>query len=85
MTFDDFLRGVLAAAAAVRHREVALDFRQRACTTIHDFADLAITDSVAETDVHGESSPAKMCPHLNTNANDCQLTERSRDRETDSP
>lgn len=60
MAFDDFLRGVFAAATAVGDGEIALDFRQRAGAAIHDFANLTITDSVTETDVHGESSPAKM-------------------------
>jgi hypothetical protein len=49
---DDFLCSVFTATAATGDREVALNFRQRTGTAVHDFADLTITDAIAETDVH---------------------------------
>jgi hypothetical protein len=49
---NDFLGSVFTATAAAGDREVALNFRQRTGTAIHDFADLTITDAIAKTNVH---------------------------------
>jgi hypothetical protein len=53
---DDFLCGVFTAPAAAGDREVALNFRQGTGAAVHDFADLAITDAIAKTNVHALGS-----------------------------
>jgi uncharacterized membrane protein len=76
MVVDDFAGAVFALAAAVRDRQVSLDGVQRIGATIHNFANLAIADSIAEADVHSSAQPiVARWVYLNTNANDCQLME----------
>jgi hypothetical protein len=49
---DDLACAVFALTAAIGHRQVCLHRTQGVRTTIHNFADLAITDSVTQADVH---------------------------------
>ena len=57
MVVDDLAGAVFALAAAVRYRQVGLDGVQRIGATIHNFANLAIADPIAEADVHLRLSP----------------------------
>jgi hypothetical protein len=52
MSLNNFSRRILASTAATRDRQLQLHFVQRAGAAIHDFADLAIADGIAKTDVH---------------------------------
>ena len=52
---DHFLSGVFTTSTAIRDGEVTLNFRKCAGTAVDHFANLTITDAVAETDVHGSS------------------------------
>ena len=53
MSLNNFSRRIFAATTAAGDRQVSLYFAKRRGTTIHDFADLAIADGMAQTDVHG--------------------------------
>lgn len=53
LAIDDFAGGLFATPAAIRHRKVGLYFPKRIRSTIHDFADLAVADPIAQADVHG--------------------------------
>ncbi len=53
MGIDDFASCVFAGAAAVCDRQASLHVVQAGCATIHALADLAIADSVTQTNVHG--------------------------------
>jgi hypothetical protein len=50
---DDFPRGFLAAATAIRDGQVGLDLIEGGGAASDDFAQLAIGDGVADADVHG--------------------------------
>ena len=54
---DDFAGAVFALTAAVGDRKVRLDRVQRVGAAIHDFANLAIADPIAEADVHLRLGP----------------------------
>lgn len=73
MILDHFACSVFARAAAIRDGQTGLDITQARCTAIYALADLAITDSVAKTDVH-RCHAITGWSYLNTNANDCQLS-----------
>ena len=81
MFVDDFLRAVLASAAASTDGQTALHVEERTSAAIHAFADLAVGHGMADTDVHMASSiPATgaqaasiVAPILIANKNDCQL------------
>jgi hypothetical protein len=53
MRLNHFSRRILAPAAATGYRQAHLHFEERAGALIDDFADLAIADCMAQTDVHG--------------------------------
>src|SRR5580658_2382947 len=53
---DDRASGVDATAAAATHRQLHLHIREAARALIDCATDLTISDSVADTDVHGEAS-----------------------------
>jgi hypothetical protein len=74
MVVDDLACAVFALTAAIGHWQVRLDRTQRVRAAIHDLANLAITDSVTQADVHlAQSIRNPTMGYLNTNANDCQL------------
>lgn len=52
MFVDDLFRSFLAAATATADGQTTLHLEERAGTTIHAFADLAIGHGMANTDVH---------------------------------
>jgi len=56
MSLNNFSRRIFASAATARDRQLQLHFVERAGTAIHDFADLAITDGIAQANVHGVRS-----------------------------
>jgi hypothetical protein len=60
---DDLAGRVFAPAAAARDGELALNLVERVGAAIHDLADLAITDGMADADVHGsqDRSAVKQC------------------------
>jgi hypothetical protein len=76
---DDLAGAVFTLAAAIGHGQVGLDSAQRIRATIYDLANLAITDSVTQADVHLAQSirDQTIGGMLNTNANDCQLIRNS--------
>jgi hypothetical protein len=53
MVLNNFSRRILAPTAATGDRQLLLDFVQRSGASIHDFADLAIADGIAQANVHG--------------------------------
>jgi hypothetical protein len=53
MVLNNFSRRILASAAAAGDRQLQLYFVQRSGALIHDFADLAIADGIAQANVHG--------------------------------
>jgi len=53
MSLNHFSRRILASAAAAGDGQLLLHFVQRAGAAIHDFANLAITDGIAQANVHG--------------------------------
>ncbi len=58
MSLNNFSRRILASTAAAGDGQLQLDFVQRAGAAVHDFADLAIADGIAQADVHGfEADP----------------------------
>jgi hypothetical protein len=56
LPIDDFASRVLTSAAATRHWQMDLYFIQRCRTPIHYLANLAVTDCMADTHVHGRST-----------------------------
>ena len=66
--FDDFPRGVFAAAAAARDRKIGLHLAQRLGAPIHGFPDLAIADGMAHADIHS-SGLAGSRPHCSAGGN----------------
>jgi hypothetical protein len=53
MVLNNFSRRILASTAAAGDRQLQLHFIERSGAPIHDFADLTITDGIAQTNVHG--------------------------------
>lgn len=56
VAIDDFFGRLFALSTAVRNRKSALNFVERAATALDRFADLSITNSVAETNVHADDT-----------------------------
>ena len=52
LLFHDFFRGRLAATAAAANRKASLHVQKRLRAVIHDLADLAIGNPVADAYVH---------------------------------
>ena len=52
MVLNNFSRRILASTAAARDGQLLLDFVERSGAPIHDFADLAIADGIAQANVH---------------------------------
>jgi hypothetical protein len=79
MLGDDLASGVLAAAAAGAHRELALHFKQRARAMVDGIANLTVTYCIADANVHLSPSStqaagaALMRMNAIPNKNDCQL------------
>jgi hypothetical protein len=53
MSLNNFSRRILASTAAAGDRQLQLYFVERCGAPIHDFADLAIADGIAQANVHG--------------------------------
>jgi hypothetical protein len=53
MVLNNFSRRIFASTAAAGDGQLQLHFVQRSGALIHDFADLAITDGIAQANVHG--------------------------------
>jgi hypothetical protein len=53
MSLNNFSRRIFASTAAAGDRQLHLHFVQRRGAPIHDFADLAIADGIAQANVHG--------------------------------
>jgi hypothetical protein len=53
MSLNNFSRRILASPAAAGDWQLLLHFVQRCGASIHDFADLAIADGIAQANVHG--------------------------------
>ena len=53
MVLNNFSRRILASAAAAGDWQLQLYFVKRGGAFIHDFADLAIADGIAQANVHG--------------------------------
>lgn len=59
MGFDHGASRVFASTAATRDRQMRLHFIERRRPAVHDFADLAVADGMAEADVHCEKAHGK--------------------------
>ena len=62
---------VLARAAVAGHAEFFLQLPQIAHAGLRRFADLLVSDGVADTDIH-DFNNLRACNDLTANENDCQ-------------
>ena len=53
MVLNNFSRRIFASTAAAGDWQLHLYFVERSGALIHDFADLAIADGIAQANVHG--------------------------------
>lgn len=59
MSLNNFSRRFLASTAAAGDWQVPLHLGKRTRTPVDDLADLAITDGMTQTNVHGVESPRR--------------------------